>query len=270
MEEKKSKRRLAAGLVLVIVLVGIGAVKVGSFLPTIGALDTPANANVSQYYINNALSDTHAHNIVTAVLADYRGFDTLFETCVMLLSGIAVMTILSAKEKVTQNPRQEMTAHRSASSFGSALMDGAFRIVVPIILIYGIYVLFHGEVSLGGGFQAGALLACAYLLNRIIPKSGLGSLSDRVRDVQKWQKAREELGIITAGLGIFFYMFTGILPMLNGGRFLEFGKLPFAENTAAELHADGILMIEIGVTVCVAGVIITILEVVLERTDFDD
>ena len=231
MEEKKSKRRLAAGLVLVIVLVGIGAVKVGSFLPTIGALDTPANANVSQYYINNALSDTHAHNIVTAVLADYRGFDTLFETCVMLLSGIAVMTILSAKEKVTQKPRQEMTAHRSASSFGSALMDGAFR---------------------------------------IIPKSGLGSLSDRVRDVQKWQKAREELGIITAGLGIFFYMFTGILPMLNGGRFLEFGKLPFAENTAAELHADGILMIEIGVTVCVAGVIITILEVVLERTDFDD
>ena len=138
-------------------------------------------------------------------------------------------------------------------------MDGAFRIVVPVILIYGIYVLFHGEISLGGGFQAGALLACAYLLNRIIPKF----------DLRK-QKAREELGIITAAAGAFFYVITGVLPMIFGGNFLAFGKLPFAASTIAELHADGILMIEIGVTICVAGVIITILEVVLERTNFDD
>ena len=193
MEEKKSKRRLTAGLIAVIVLVGIGAVKVGSFLPTIGALDTPANTNVSQYYINNAAKDTHASNIVTAVLADYRSFDTLFETSVMLLSGIAVMTILSAKEKVPHRSDRELIDYHKTSVFGSALMDGAFRIVVPIILIYGIYVLFHGEISLGGGFQAGALLACAYLLNRIIPKF----------DVRRRQKAREEMGIITAGFGIF-------------------------------------------------------------------
>ena len=260
MDEKKNKRKLVIGLIAVIVIVGIGAVRIGKFLPTIGALDTPANTNVSQYYINNALTDTHAHNIVTAVLADYRGFDTLFETCVLLLSGIAVMTILSVKEKVPQKSEKEIIDYHRTSTFGSALMDGAFRIVVPIIMIYGMYVLFHGEVSLGGGFQAGALLACAYLLNRIVPKF----------DVKRRQKAREELGIITAGIGIFFYFFTGVLPMINGGRFMEFGKLPFAADTAAALHADGILMIEIGVTVCVAGVIITILEVVLERTDFND
>ena len=48
MEERKSRRRLAAGLLLVILLVGIGAVRVGKFLPTVGALDTPANTNISQ------------------------------------------------------------------------------------------------------------------------------------------------------------------------------------------------------------------------------
>lgn len=260
MEEKKNKRRLVFGLLAVIVLVGIGAIKVGSYLPTIGALDTPANTSISQYYINNAMDDTHSANIVTAVLADYRGFDTLFETCVMLLSGVAVITILSVKEKVPHKTGQELIDYHRNSTFGSALMDGAFRIVVPVILIYGIYVLFHGEVSLGGGFQAGALLACAYLLNRIVPKF----------DVRRRQKAREELGIITACIGLLFYTLSGFLPMLNGGRFMEFGKLPFAAETAAELHASGILMIEIGVTVCVAGVIITILEVVLERTDFND
>ena len=163
MEERKSRRRLAAGLLLVILLVGIGAVRVGKFLPTVGALDTPANTNISQYYISNAVADTHAHNIVTAVLADYRGFDTLFETCVMLLSGVAVWTILSAKEKVEKRTDKEMIAYYRTSIFGSMLMDGAFRIVVPIILIYGMYVLFHGEISLGGRFPGGrAAGLCLY------------------------------------------------------------------------------------------------------------
>ena len=61
--------------------------------------------------------------------------------------------------------------------------------------------------------------------------------------------------------------------MFFGGNFLEYAKLPFGalvHGGVAGLHAAGILMIEIGVTVCVMAVIMTILEVVLERTDFDD
>ena len=77
MEEKKIRLKKAIGLAVVIIFVGIGAIKVGSFLPTIGALDTPANTDISIYYINHAMEDTHAQNIVTAVLADYRSFDTL-------------------------------------------------------------------------------------------------------------------------------------------------------------------------------------------------
>ena len=82
----------------------------------------------------------------------------------------------------------------------------------------------------------------------------------------------DEIALITAGTGALFYVITGILPMLNGGNFLEFNKLPFGSGAGdiAGLHSTGILMIEIGVTLCVMGIIITILEVVLERTDFDD
>ena len=76
--------------------------------------------------------------------------------------------------------------------------------------------------------------------------------------------------IIVPQISQFFFALTGVLPMFNGGRFMELGKLPFPAASEAELHADGILMVEIGVMICVAGVIITILEVVLERTDFDD
>lgn len=259
MEEKRTKKRVILGLIIIIILVGIGSLKVGSFLPVIGALDTPANTGVSEYYIEHALEETHAYNIVTAVLADYRGFDTLFETCVLFLSGIAVMTILATKDKIPKVAEPEKIKSQHRALFGSVLMDGAFRIIVPIILIYGMYVLFHGELSLGGGFQAGALIACAYMLNRIVPRFD-----------KRAQKANGGLTLIIAGLGAFIYLVTGLLPMFNGGKFLEYEKLPFGAESVAKLHADGILMIEIGVTICVAGIIITILEEVLERTDFND
>ena len=263
MKNNKSRTKLAIGLILVIFIVGIGAVEIGRFLPTIGDLDTPANSYVSRYYITNAVEETASRNIVTAVLADYRGFDTLFETCVLFLSAMATMMVLSTKKKVPKASEPDMALNVRKNAFGSDIMDAAFRIVLPIILIYGIYVLFHGEISLGGGFQAGALIACAYLLDRIIPSIsiGIGHL-------------KEETALIIAGLGVFFYVITGILPMFNGGNFLEFGKLPFGNHHTAEsivhLHSAGILMIEIGVTVCVMAVIIAILEVVLERTDFDE
>ena len=58
--------------------------------------------------------------------------------------------------------------------------------------------------------------------------------------------------------------------MLNGGRFLEYGKLPIKTAYLADLHAIGIFLTEVGVTVCVMAVLINNLEAVLERTEFDD
>ena len=253
MKNKISKKMVIA-LIIVIIAVGTLSYGVASFLPIIGDVNTPANAYVSKYYILNSVPHTHAANIVTAVLADYRGFDTLFETSVLFLSGLTTMMVLSTKEKISKKNKVDLIP--DDGSFGSLVMDSAFRLAVPIVLIYGIYVLIHGEISLGGGFQAGALLAVAYLLDRIIP-----SFTSLIGDIS------EELALIIAGVGVFIYAFTGILPMFNGGNFLEYGKLPFAAEAVADLHSTGILMIEIGVTIAVMGVIIAILEIVLERTE---
>ena len=68
---------------------------------------------------------------------------------------------------------------------------------------------------------------------------------------------------------MFLYALTGMLCMIGGGNFLEYGHLPLPQE-GTELHSIGILMIEAGVTVCVMAVIIQILEIVLERTGFDD
>ena len=266
--DKKTKRT-ALGLVIVIVLTAVAGLKIGHYMPLVGSHSSPPNSYVSPHYILNAMKHTHAANIVTAVLADYRGFDTLFETCVLFLSGIATMMVLSSKERVSPkrflnqseyHPKSSKSSY--SGSYGGTVLQASFRLIVPVVMLYGIYVLFHGELSLGGGFQAGALVACAYLLDRIMP-----SFESRLGEF------REEKLLVAAGLGVFVYAFTGILPMLFGGKFLEYSKLPFAflvEHGEAGLHTAGILMIEIGVSICVAAVIMTILEVVLERTDFED
>jgi multicomponent Na+:H+ antiporter subunit B len=65
-----------------------------SDLPDSGAASAPARTHVAPVYIERSYPETRTPNIVTAVLADYRGYDTLGETVVILTAGLAVMLIL--------------------------------------------------------------------------------------------------------------------------------------------------------------------------------
>ena len=124
--------------------------------------------------------------------------------------------------------------------------------------MYGIYVLTHGEYSPGGGFQAGALLAVGIVLARLIQGA------DATFNITG------QHAVILAGLGTFIYAATGLLTMICGGQFLDYGALPFPAESLGALHALGILLIEIGVTICVMMTIIDILDAVVERADIDD
>jgi multicomponent Na+:H+ antiporter subunit B len=68
------------------------------WLPQIGDASSPPNTHVSDYYIEHSEEDTASKNIVSGTLADYRGFDTMFETSVMFVSGL-VVTLLLVQEK---------------------------------------------------------------------------------------------------------------------------------------------------------------------------
>lgn len=140
----------------------------------------------------------------------------------------------------------------------SIVLNSAFRIIVPFTLVYGIYVLTHGEFSPGGGFQSGALLAVGIVLARLIQGS------DTLFNISGAN------AVILAGVGTFIYAGTGWLTMLGGGNFLDYGYLPFKMHDLHEMHALGILMIEIGITLCVMTTIIDLLDAIIEREDLDD
>ena len=117
--------------------------------------------------------------------------------------------------------------------FGGIVLDTAFRIIVPFTLIYGVYVLIFGEAGPGGGFQAGALLSIGVVLSRLI-MGDHASFNISVKN-----------SLVLAGVGTFIYAATGWLAMLNGGNFLDYSYLPFKAEHTNELHALGILFIEI-------------------------
>jgi len=140
--------------------------------------------------------------------------------------------------------------------FGGLVLDSSFRILIPFTLTYGMYILTHGEFSPGGGFQAGALLAVGIVLVRLIQGA------DR-----KNFNVPGYLAIVCAGVGTFIYAATGWLTLAGGGLFLDYTFLPVPMHNWPELHALGILMIEIGVTVCVMMTIIDIMDAIIERLD---
>jgi multicomponent Na+:H+ antiporter subunit B len=68
-------------------------------MPKWGDPNSPASTHVSPYYILHSLEDTATPNIVTAVLADYRGYDTLGETVVIFTAGMACLLLLKRSNK---------------------------------------------------------------------------------------------------------------------------------------------------------------------------
>lgn len=82
-----------------IILAAFAAVMIyaTSGLPVPGDPEAPSAGHVSEFYIENSMEDTHTPNIVTAVLADYRGFDTLGETLVIFTASLACVLILAKR-----------------------------------------------------------------------------------------------------------------------------------------------------------------------------
>ncbi len=117
--------------------------------------------------------------------------------------------------------------------------------LIPFIQIYGLYVIMHGESGPGGGFQGGVILGSSFILYALA--FGL----DKGRDFFPVR-----VGDALIPLGVLIYGGIGLATILIGGMYLEYRVLPFGSPQWAS-HI-GILGIEIGVGITVAGVMATL------------
>ena len=151
-------------VVFCIVLAGLLLYTV-SYLPKTGEADKPVNNEVPARYIENGLQETGAVNIVTGMILDYRAFDTFGESNVLFVATITVLILLHADRKKDKNGREEEPENdRIYEPKNDAILQAAAKVLVPVIIIFGIYVILNGHLSPGGGFSGGAIIGAGLIL----------------------------------------------------------------------------------------------------------
>ena len=118
------------------------------------------------------------------------------------------------------------------------------RWLVPLIVLFGFYVQFHGDFGPGGGFQAGVIIAVGLIFYGLV--HGADSLRELVPPVV--------LRYLSAG-GVLLYAGVGVISLFLGGNYLDYGVL--AENSVTGQHL-GIFLIELGVGLTVAAVMLAV------------
>jgi multicomponent Na+:H+ antiporter subunit B len=237
----ENKTRYKPTLALGIVIITGALLIYGTFdMPHFGSPEAPAQNHVAPRYLNESMDEIGVPNIVTAVLASYRGFDTLGEVVVVFTAGIGVMSLLLVRRET-----KDMAKKRVPSDMHQQIiLRVVAKMMIPLILMFALYVQFHGDYSPGGGFQAGVIFAAGVILYTML--FGLTN----ARRIFK----REILALLTA-TGVLLYAGVGVVCMLMGGNFLDYDVLKHDPVDGQHL---GILLVELGVGITVASVMIAL------------
>ena len=257
-------------LALLLVLITGALLIYGSlYFPDWADPQSPASQHVSPYYIEQTFNDTALPNIVSAVLADYRSYDTMFETAVIFAAGLACFFLLrtfkseSAKTRMYRHLPTRLVIHVDTHEKRLDLNDNfermdtqwtpydlitrtTCRIIIPFIQIFALYVIAHGHHSPGGGFQGGVIFGASVILF---------ALSHSLRSTIK--RLPEKSSALYASIGVFIFAGTGMLCLILGADFLDYYVLAdLFRSSHAMARSHGILVVEIGVGLSVLAVMI--------------
>ena len=131
-----------------------------SYLPPSGAAIRPVNNEVSKRYIEQGLEETGAVNIVAGMILDYRAFDTLGESHVLFTATVTVLILMRLDKKKKDKKADRESQYEPTDM----ILQGIAAVLVPVIMIFGIYVILNGHISPGGGFSGGAIIGAGLIL----------------------------------------------------------------------------------------------------------
>ncbi len=167
----------------------------------------------SFYAQKENVEKVNSANLVTAVVVTYRGLDTLGEVTILFLAA-AIIAFSLRKHSVERDLRRNSEIFKTAS-----------KVLIPIIMMVGVYIFMNGHLSPGGGFQGGAVLASAVILMLLafpnIPfNSKLFAYTESIS------------GLVFVGLAAIGaligsgYLDNAILPLGTFGELLSAGAIP--------------------------------------------
>lgn len=159
-----------------------------------------------------APQQTGAANIVTSVVLGYRAIDTLGELSILFAAAVSAGLVLGRR----QTPAGTQTK-------GGFILQAGGSLLFPLMMTIGFYIIFHGHLTPGGGFQGGVILAAAFFLP-LLARPGT-------------RLHHKSLSLIE-GLAGASFIFIGLLAMLEGEAFL---KPMLIQDTLGQLLSAGTL-----------------------------
>lgn len=197
-------------------------------LPPTGEAERPVNNEVSARYIENGLQETGAVNIVTGMILDYRAFDTFGESNVLFAATTTVLILLHMKKKKNKEGKvEEIASDRLLEPKQDAILQASATVLVPIIFLFGIYVILNGHLSPGGGFSGGAIIGAGLILYL----SAFGFEKAKKLFTEKLYKGVSFAALTTYCLAKSYSFFTGAnhleshIPLGTPGAILSSGLI---------------------------------------------
>ncbi len=249
--KKRTRQRTILPLAMV-TCIGIVLIYATFDMPRFGTADAPIQQHVTPRYINDSADEVGPPNIVTSVLASYRGYDTFGEAGVVFTAFIGVLLLLGAGTRQSGLERPAPPNTQVESMRQKIILREVADLLIAPVLVFALYVQWHGDFGPGGGFQAGVIFASVIVLYALIYG---------IVPAQQLFPPRK-LAYFPA-LGWLLYGGVGIVSMIKGGNFLDYGALMTDPHDGQHY---GILIIELGIGITVAAVMINIFFSLSERS----
>jgi multicomponent Na+:H+ antiporter subunit B len=242
---KKVIALLFIGALLVLLLYVIGN------MPGMGDEDTPTNRNVIPRYLEKAEEECGTTNVITGVILNYRGYDTMGEVTVIFTGLAGVLAIIGRERKGRNYAYTDFSEIHS-----SVIVRTAVGFLVPFILLFSIYTILHGDISPGGGFQGGAIIGASLIIFTTI--FGLWESTTRIPQLLRFP---------LEGAALLSFFTVGVVGMLGGGNFLTYMLPRLATSLQPAVRTWLTLVVEIGIGVGGAMVFVSILFALLREED---
>lgn len=134
-------------------------------MPYFGAADTLVGSELSDFYIRESKTDTRVMNVISAIILNYRGFDTLGESHVLFIAVCSVLILLRMRAPEDGAPLTAYDYDESRDEpHDDLILKTTARFLVPLIAVFGFYIILNGNLSPGGGFSGGAVVGAGLIL----------------------------------------------------------------------------------------------------------
>lgn len=211
--------RISAVVLCAVIMIAL--VICASYLPEAGNPNNPTVNEVAERYVEQGTAETGVINTVTGMILNYRGFDTFGETCVLFIASSCVMILLMVSEEKLKNLPKNLEPK------DDKILQYVARIIVPVLMIFGFYVIVNGHLSPGGGFSGGAIIGSGLILY----SGAFGAEKIRKFFNEKVYKCIKITALILYGCVMTYYFYTGangipnIFPLGTPGNIISAGMI---------------------------------------------